>query len=341
MIKRTDFPRPIVLVSKCLEFENVRYNGQLVRSRIVRDLMPLVDFVKVCPECDIGMGVPRDPIRIVKKGEDYRLVQPGTGEDLTDRMDAFTDAFLASLSDVDGFIFKSGSPTIGIRNIKVYAGTEMAPVVEKGAGFFAKKILAKYAGFPMEEDDRLRNYRIRSHFLTQLFTFADFRSVRMSGSLEKLEKFNKRNMFMFLFYDSATYRKMCDLIADNGSAGYEDTVQIVSSYETLLKRLMRKPGSCESRIAVARNMLSRFHEAISSGEKEYYENMFANYRENRIGEDALTEVLRLSVVRYGGEDIGDQTILYPYPETLRMPCDEKRDKDYWGDEEEPGPGQKE
>jgi uncharacterized protein YbbK (DUF523 family) len=73
MTEKREFPRPIVLVSKCLEFENVRYNGQLVRSRLVRDLIPMVDFVQVCPECDIGMGVPRDPIRIVKRGQDHRL----------------------------------------------------------------------------------------------------------------------------------------------------------------------------------------------------------------------------------------------------------------------------
>ncbi|WP_292463973.1 DUF523 and DUF1722 domain-containing protein [Methanolobus sp.] len=335
MIEKRDFPRPIVLVSKCLEFENVRYNGQLVRSQIIRDLMPLVDFLKVCPECDIGMGVPRDPIRIVKKGHEYRLIQPATGEDLTDRMDAFTDQFLASMDDVDGFIFKSGSPTIGIRNIKVYAGNEMAPVVEKGAGFFAKKILAKYSGFPMEEDDRLRNYRIRHHFLTQLYTFADFRHVKASGSMEEIVEFNKKNMFLFSFYDSATYGKMCELLANilanDTNGGYEQFIEAVDSYEKLLKSLMKKPGDADSRINTARSILSCFEESMSSHEKDYYEDLFVNYRENRVDEDALTEVLRLSVVLYGGTDMNNNTILYPYPEILRMPCGEKRDKDYWVD----------
>ena len=332
MTKKREFQRPIVLVSKCLEFENVRYNGQLVRSRLVRDLIPMVDFVQVCPEYDIGMGVPRDPIRIVKRGPDYRLVQPATGEDLTDRMDAFTDEFLASLGDVDGFIFKSGSPTIGIRNIKVYAGNEMSPVVEKGTGFFARKILAKYSGYPMEEDDRLRNYRIRHHFLTQLYTFADFRYVKASGSPKRLSEFNRNNMFLFSFYDGATYAKMSNLLADSDNAGDKGFIRTADSYETLLKSLMKKPGDIDSRIAVAKSILSRFEGSMSSGEKDYYENLFTNCREGRVDDDALTEVLRLSVVHYGGEEI-DHTILYPYPESLRMPCDEKRDKDYWSDQD--------
>lgn len=321
-----DFPRPIVLVSRCLEFENVRYNGQVIHSRIVRDLVPVVDFIKVCPEVDIGLGVPREPIRIVKEEDNYRLVQPKTGRDVTREMNDFTDNFIEHLGDVDGFIFKSGSPTIGIRNIKIYSGTNMAPVIERGAGFFAKKIIARYAGHPMEEDDRLRNYRIRNHFLTQLYTFADFRNVRKSRSLKELKGFNDKNHFLFSFYNDGVYRKMCELLEHSESRVFEKSF---SFYEDLLKELMQKPGNIESRIDVAKSIVSPFFEYMSSQEKDFFENLIENYVEKRIDEDALLEVLRLTVLHYDGENIGNYTILYPYPEVLRMPCDEKRDKDYW------------
>ncbi|MBN2109604.1 MAG: DUF1722 domain-containing protein [Methanosarcinaceae archaeon] len=326
MIEVKDFSRPIVLVSRCLEFEDVRYNGQVIHSRIIRDLEPMVDFIKVCPEVEIGLGVPREPIRIVKVEGGHRLVQPKTGRDVTREMNDFTDKFVAQLGEVDGFIFKSGSPTIGIRNIKVYSGTSMSPVVERGSGFFARKILDRYAGYPMEEDDRLRNYRIRHHFLTQLYTFADLRRVRRSGSYEELMNFNKKNRFLFSFYDGDVYSKMCKLLEQAGSSEYERTFL---AYDALLKELMQKPGDVRSRIAVAKNMLSRFESSMSSAEKEFFENLLANYSDVRIDEDALTEVLRLCVLHYDGENIDGHTILYPYPETLRMPCDEKRDKDYW------------
>ncbi|MDN5309729.1 MAG: hypothetical protein PWP14_1123 [Methanolobus sp.] len=327
------FPRPRILVSRCLEFENVRYNGLIVRSRIVRDLMPLADFITVCPECDIGMGVPRDPVRIVKKGQGYRLVQPASGEDITEKMDAFTDEFLSSLEDVDGFIFKSGSPTIGIRNIKVYAGNENAPVVEKGAGFFARKILAKYPGYPMEEEDRLRNHRIRHHFLTQLYTFADLRHVRASGSLERLREFNRNNRFLFSFYDRGVYREMCDLLEYDDREESEQFPQIIDPYESLLRRLMKRPGNADARIAVARSILRGFEELMPSAEKDYFESLLGSYKEGRVDEYALTEALRLCMVHHGGKDISENTFLYPYPESLRIFCDEKRDRDYWGEKD--------
>ncbi len=60
-----NFSRPKVVISKCLEFENVRYDGGIISSVFVKKLMPHVDFIPVCPEVEIGLGTPRDPLRIV------------------------------------------------------------------------------------------------------------------------------------------------------------------------------------------------------------------------------------------------------------------------------------
>jgi uncharacterized protein YbbK (DUF523 family) len=115
----------------------VRYDGQVIPCKIVRDLEPYVEYIKVCPEFAIGLGVPRDPIRIVKRDGDKRLIQPKTKGNITEKMNDFTTRFINSLPDVDGFIFKSKSPTIGLRGIKVYGGIENAPVIERSSGFFA------------------------------------------------------------------------------------------------------------------------------------------------------------------------------------------------------------
>lgn len=169
-----EVPRPTILVSRCLEFDNVRYDGKLIPSKIVKDFEPYVDYIKICPEVEIGLCIPRDPIRIVKTHGEYKLMQPKTNRDVTKEMDEFTDKFITDLPKVDGFIFKSGSPTIGIRNIEVYSGIKDAPVIEKDSGFFANKVLEKHPGYPIEEDDRLRNDKIRHDFLTYLFKFTLF-----------------------------------------------------------------------------------------------------------------------------------------------------------------------
>jgi hypothetical protein len=42
------FARPIVVVSKCIEFEPVRYDGLIISSDLVKQLKDYVDFVPVC-----------------------------------------------------------------------------------------------------------------------------------------------------------------------------------------------------------------------------------------------------------------------------------------------------
>ncbi len=190
-----DFLEPTIVVSSCLEFKNVRYDGQVIPCDIVRDLKKYVEFVKVCPEVEIGLGVPREPIRIVKDDNRDKLVQPNTGRDVTEEMDEFTEQFLDNLPPVDGFLFKSKSPTVGLKRIKKYSNVDGSNVVEKGTGFFARKIVDRYEGYPIEDNDRLRNGKIRKHFLTKLFTFSDFRSSVRSGKYADLENSMKETDF--------------------------------------------------------------------------------------------------------------------------------------------------
>ncbi|MDD4858406.1 MAG: DUF523 domain-containing protein, partial [Candidatus Krumholzibacteria bacterium] len=114
--------RPTVVVSKCLGFAACRYNGLGISSDFVKALMPDVDFVPVCAEVEIGLGVPREPIRVASGPNGLRLLQPSTGLDVTERMVRFARTFLESLSAVDGFILKSRSPSCGVRDVKVFRG---------------------------------------------------------------------------------------------------------------------------------------------------------------------------------------------------------------------------
>ncbi|WP_319507320.1 DUF523 and DUF1722 domain-containing protein [uncultured Methanolobus sp.] len=317
------FPKPVVLVSRCLEFDNVRYNGQVIPSQIVRDMIPFVDFIKVCPEVEIGLGVPRETLRIIKQDGEYRLVQPKTGEDLTEKMNTFTSEFLDELGDMDGFIFKGLSPSMGIEDVKVYSGISMSPVIEKSAGLFAGEVIARYPGYPIEENERLRNSHIRHHFLTQLYTFTTFRQVKKESSLEGLLKFHKNNRFLFMSYNTEILVEMSELLGSGKKVN-----QLFSEYESLLKQLMRKPGSLDLKMGTARNMFSMF-EDTTPAENSFFEDMLGRYSNNRISEDCVIELLRMFASRSFGEDAYEYSFLYPYPEGLKALVDEKREKEYW------------
>ncbi|TQD24452.1 DUF523 and DUF1722 domain-containing protein [Methanolobus vulcani] len=318
-----EFPRPVLLVSRCLEFDKVRFNGQKVSSPIVRDLMPFADIKTVCPEVEIGLGVPRESLRIIKINDEYRLIQPKSGLDLTEKMNSFAEKFLDGLGEVDGFIFKGLSPSMGLGNVKVYSKAEMSPVVERSAGFFAGHVIDRYRGYPIEESERLLNPRIRHHFLTGLYAFADFRQIKDQASTDRLMDFHRKNRFLFMSYNPALFDKMSGLLGGAGKSG-----QVFEEYGSLLKETLRKPGSEYLKIEAARKMF------LISGDKDnnessFFEKMLGRYADNRISWDAVIEVLRMFSFRALVEESYNDRFLYPYPEELKAPADENREKDYW------------
>lgn len=145
-VSKRVFNTPVVLISRCIEFDAVRYNGDMISSHEVSVMKPYVSFIPVCPEVEIGLGIPRDTIRIVRKDGSDHLIQPSTSVDLTDRMNEFCSSYLRNLPTVDGFILKNRSPTSGISGVNIYSTIEKSAAIGKGAGFFGRMILDQFAG---------------------------------------------------------------------------------------------------------------------------------------------------------------------------------------------------
>lgn len=145
--------RPVIVVSRCLNFEHVRYDGKAIKFTFIKRLARYATIVPICPEVEIGLGIPRDPIKVVFKNGRAALVQPSTGRDLTARMNRFSDTYLRRLRRVDGFILKSKSPSCGI----------------SPPGFFAAKALRKFRNIPIVDERELGNARVRRRFLKRIF----------------------------------------------------------------------------------------------------------------------------------------------------------------------------
>jgi uncharacterized protein YbbK (DUF523 family) len=175
-----EFPKPIVVVSKCIEFGPVRWNSENISSDFVRKLRHCVTFIPVCPEVEIGLGVPRNPLRVLSSDGKLKLIQPDTAMDLTDRMLKFAESFLNSLPAVDGFILKSSSPSCAPRDTRVYPDCQEPAPTTRGPGFFGKKALQKYPRAVVEDERRLANPRTAKHFLERVFTSARLRQVKAS-----------------------------------------------------------------------------------------------------------------------------------------------------------------
>lgn len=170
--------KPVVVVSKCLGFAPCRWNGLTIHSAVVERLKAEVHFVTLCPEVEIGLGVPRDPIRLIKQKGEIKLVQPATGRDCTQAAADFVNSYLSGLETVDGFILKEKSPSCGTHRVKIYPGPGQVPLTDRGAGFFGGAVMGKFPHLPIEDEGRLNNDKIREQFLTRVFAVFRFRKRR-------------------------------------------------------------------------------------------------------------------------------------------------------------------
>jgi uncharacterized protein YbgA (DUF1722 family)/uncharacterized protein YbbK (DUF523 family) len=322
--------RPKVVISKCLEFENVRYDGGIISSVFVKKLMPHVDFIPVCPEVEIGLGIPRDPLRIVTVEGKLRLVQPATNLDLTDKMTEFANSFLDSLPEVDGFILKSRSPTSATKDAKVYPSTnrKVAPI-SKGPGLFGRAVLRRFSDLAVEDEGRLRNPRIKEHFLTKLFTIASFREVKASNSLRNLVGFHSENKLLLKTYNQKELRKLGKIVANQKS---KTLVETIRDYEQHLFGALRRPPRCGSNINVLMNAMGYFSNALSKEEKSFFLDSLEKYRAGNLPFSVVISILRAWIIRFKEDYLAKQTLFEPYPEDLMdidamtTYCD---GKDYW------------
>jgi uncharacterized protein YbbK (DUF523 family)/uncharacterized protein YbgA (DUF1722 family) len=337
-----DFPKPVVIVSRCLGFAKCRYNGQTIPNRAVERLGAYVEYRTVCPEVEIGLGIPRDPVRVVDNAGRRILFQPSTGKDVTEDMESFCAGFLDAAGAVDGFILKNRSPSCGPWDVKVYRGMGKDASCGRGKGLFGEAVTERFPGKPVEDEGRLDNFSVREHFLTRLFALARFRSVKALSAggetgpegaarpmaarpMRALVDYHTRHKYLLMAYSQARLKLLGNIVANGGkkSAG-----EVFSLYETHLEAALAKPPRSGQLINVLLHAFGGMSENLLPEERRFFQNGLEEYRDERIPLGVLLHLLEAWAVRLENGYLLGQTLLKPYPLELVEVSDSGKGRDY-------------
>jgi uncharacterized protein YbbK (DUF523 family) len=157
-------------ISACLLGREVRYDGGHKRDPFLTDTLgPHVQWVPVCPEVEVGMGTPREPVNLYRSGDELRMITVRTAHDYTEAMIRWAGARVAQLEreDLCGYVLKSDSPSCGMERVNVY-GPDGVPA-RTGRGLFAQVLMERMPWLPIEDEVRLRDPRLRDDFLDRVF----------------------------------------------------------------------------------------------------------------------------------------------------------------------------
>ena len=319
-------PRPRLYCSRCLEFDNTRFDGAMVRSDVVRALIGFADIVHDCPEVGIGLGVPRRSVRIVSEGRTRRLVQPDSGLDLTESMEAYVTGLLERIGEVAGLILKSRSPTCGMGDVKIYPGPGKVASAGYGDGFLGAAVKERFGLLAVEDEARLLDPSIRDHFLSKLFTLARFREARASGRSNDLVEFQTRHKLLLMAYSQKELKEMGRAVASQKGIGMQDAWK---RYALHLSKALGKGPRHTSHRNVLLHSFGYVSDKISREERVFFLDLLDMYEDDRTPLVTLKEVLRAYIIRFDVDYLKGQYYFEPYPMELAPGHDPKRGRLLW------------
>ncbi|MDI6850377.1 MAG: DUF1722 domain-containing protein [bacterium] len=310
------FPKPNIVISKCINFAAVRYNGSIIKDEFAEKLGKYVNYIPICPEVEIGLGVPRPPINLVRTEEgEIRVVDLQINRDYTEIMEQFCRNFLGRLREIDGFLLKSKSPSCGVRSAKL-RNFDGKGIVGKTNGIFAKSAVVYFPDLPVEDEGRLIDRDIRRNFLIRIFALADLReNFLKKEEISALLEFHSRYKYLLMTYSQQKLKEMGKILANWKEHGLSE---VKKYYEKLFKKAFTKAPSKKAHYNTILHITGHFSGRLSKGEKAFLARLLNKFLMEKTTLSTILEILKELTIRFDDQYLKKQAYLNPYPEELEI-----------------------
>jgi uncharacterized protein YbgA (DUF1722 family)/uncharacterized protein YbbK (DUF523 family) len=304
-------------ISRCLLGENVRYDGGHKLDSYLRDTLgKCVRWVPVCPEVECGLGVPREPMRLVGTPDKHRLLTVMTRVDHTRRMTSWIDSVLPRLEEADlcGFVFKSRSPSSAMRDARIYS--ESGRPSSNRPGMFAAAFMRRFPMVPVEDEGRLHDESVRGNFIERVFTYARWKDfIRAGASAKRLVEFHTRHKLLLMAHSPAHYRELGRLTARKAGLSRKE---LLSQYCDLMTDGMRLIATVKKNTNVLYHIAGYFKKQLSVDEKRELSEVIQNYHDGLVPLVVPLVLLRHYTRKYAEPYLMQQYYLNPHPVELKL-----------------------
>ena len=303
-------------ISTCLLGEKVRYDGGHKHDRyITGTLGQFFEYVPVCPEVEYGLPVPREAMHLAGDVAQPRLVTIRTGIDHTDGMKKWAAGKLGELEgkELSGYIFKSKSPSSGMRGVKVYMGS--APPVHRGVGIFADAFMKRFPLIPVEDDGRLHDPGLRENFIERVFVFKRWKEfVKKGGTAGGLVEFHSTHKLLIMAHSPRHLSGLGKLVG--GAKGHRSSLN--ERYIETMMEALRLIATSRKNTNVLHHIMGYFKKELSGPEKQELLDVIDRYRLGFIPLIVPVTLLNHYVMKYEEPYLKKQYYLNPHPVELML-----------------------
>lgn len=315
-MKDSSFARPRLGISACLLGQRVRYDGGHKQDLfLTQTFAQFVEWVPVCPEIEVGMGVPRGAVRLTGSVDDPRMIAERTGKDWTEAMKTFAARRIHELAalDLSGYVFKKDSPSCGVERVRVY-GAANTPV-RRGRGLFAAALMTGSPLLPVEEEGRLNDPGLRENFVERVFAYDRWSAAERTKSRGGLVAFHTAHKTLLLAHSERHYRHLGRLVA--GLKG-KSLGEVYEEYGRVFMTALTAHATPKKHANVLDHMMGYFSDALSAAERRELVEIIGDYRRQLIPLIVPVTLIRHYVKKYGVAYLEDQVYLAPSPKELML-----------------------
>ncbi len=310
-----DKARIIVGISSCLLGEKVRFDtGHKKHSYITDTLGQHFTFRPFCPEMAIGLGTPRETIRLVQQDDEIRCVGTKTETlDVTDALKENAEQQANWHRDLCGYILKKDSPSCGMERVKVYKGSMPERI---GAGIYARVLQDNFPLLPVEEEGRLGDPVLRENFIKRVFTFRHWRDLESEDiDMAKLTDFHAQYKYVLLSHDQQSTRDLGKRLAD---AAKEPIEQVQQWYFAELMRILKIKATRKNHVNVMQHLQGFLKNDLDKEDKKELSETIENYRQGLLPLIVPVTLLRHHFRRHPKPFVERSRYLEPHPSELML-----------------------
>ncbi|HLV01378.1 MAG TPA: DUF523 and DUF1722 domain-containing protein, partial [Acidobacteriota bacterium] len=273
----SQYPAIRIGISSCLLGENVRYNGGHTRdTMLVQWLGPFVEWVLVCPEVEVGMGTPRETVRLEEGPNGPRMIGSESRRDWTDTVESWAREKVEGLTEksLHGYIFKRSSPSCGLYKVKVFNRNGIPE--RKGRGLYAGALTSKLPLLPVEEEGRLIDPALRENFVERIFAYYRWTQLLENDpSPADLISFHTGYKLTLLSHSPSHYRRLGSLV---GSLTKKSFTSVLDEYGQGLMRTLQIMASRERHANVMHHLMGHLKDHLDDTQKQEVLGLIEDYR---------------------------------------------------------------
>jgi uncharacterized protein YbgA (DUF1722 family)/uncharacterized protein YbbK (DUF523 family) len=306
--------RPRVGISACLLGQEVRFDGGHKRDPFLTEVLATyVEFVRVCPEVEVGMGTPREPLQLVLARDGrVRMQTSQTGVDYTDSMMSWARERLGELAAINlsGYVLKKNSPSCGMDDVPIFA--RIGRRQQKGRGLFAHALMTQFPNLPVEDEGRLSDARLRENFIERIFAYQRLQKF-FTGPWRRggLVAFHTAHKMSLLSHSLVAYDVLGRLVASQ-----THRARLQREYEGVFMQAIAVPPTTRRHTNVLMHMTGHLKKLLEKDARHELLGCIDKYRRGLVPLSVPLSLLRQHVRILNVPYLAAQTYLEPHPDEL-------------------------